>query len=74
MGEDETLNGRNFSGEEGMLVWGAAALLSAIGLLGMLTHLCLHVSPEGRWLHRCRHRLHCSTALTGCINLKFDVP
>lgn len=71
--EDETLNGRTFSGEEGMLARGAAAPLSAVGLLGMLTHLCLHVSPEGRWLRWCRHRLHCSPALSGCVNLKFDV-
>ena len=49
--EDETLNGKTFSEEEGMLARGAAALLSAIGLLRVLTHLCLHVSPEGHWLH-----------------------
>lgn len=48
--EDETLNGRTFFGEEGVLARGAAALLSAVGLLRMFTHLGLHVSPEGHWL------------------------
>lgn len=48
--DNETLNGRTFSGEEGTLARGAAARLRAVGLLRMLTHLCLHVSPEGRWL------------------------
>jgi len=47
--EDEALNGRTFLGEKGMLARGAAALLGVVGLLRLLTHLCLHVSPKGHW-------------------------
>lgn len=68
--EDETLDCRSISGEEKMLASGAAALLVVVGLLRMLTHLCFCVLPKGHWMQT---GLHWSTALTRCINLKFDV-